>query len=259
MATITSSDIITILQTGTYPYTLRYFQRRQRDTIYPSVEVVKTSSDSTSVDVQRTQTDQVFEIKLYIKYVRKDETEEADRLVIENEIKSVLESSNLEPPNKIFLEQKQWSHQVIDSEVFGSVSTLRLSVRDITSTTGSGLVGAGDIFELDSAGSATQIDILAINDRDGLTTDSHINDTGVNIYDPIHSEAHLITITYESTTALDSLIQTASYNRDEINCKIIRGGTTTKYTFLIGETTKSGAYDQVERATTNLYVVGLWV
>jgi len=261
VATVTQQNIVDLIDNsvGNYPYTIQFFQRKQRDVIYPSVEVVKVSSDSTVTDIQKTQTDQIFEIKFYLKYVRKAEDEERDRLLVENEIRNLLETANLDPPNKIFLEQKSWSHQVIDAEVFGSISTLRLTIRDVTSTSGNGLVGAGDIFEINSSGTPTQIPILAFNERDGLSTDSHINDDGESLFDPTHSESRVITVTYESTVALDSIVRTASYSRVEINCKITRGGTETKHVFLIGETTKSGSYDGVERATTNLYHMGTWV
>jgi hypothetical protein len=64
--------------------------------------------------------------------------------------------------------------------------------------------------------------------------------------------------TYESTIALDTIINTAADSKDEIKGKLVRGGVTSKYLFLIGKTIKSGQFDNIERATTTLYVSGTW-
>ena len=257
--TLTQSDIIDILDGGTYPYSFPFFQQDRKFKIYPSVEVRKVQSDSNLTDIQKTEKSQTFEISFYIKYVRGEEDEEADRLAIENEILRVLEVADIEPSGKIFFENKNWQISTLDNEVRGSKSVLRFQFKDVTSTSGSGIVGAGDIIELNSETTPTQIQMLGLTIREGATVDTHMDDQGNVRYDPRDLRVGEYTISYESTTTLDSLISGIANGRTENNGKIIRGGVTTNYTFLIGQTTKSGQYGDLERATTNFFIIGVWV
>jgi len=261
--TLTQAGIITILKTGTYPTTqkpLNYYEQKQKFPIYPYVEVRKVQSDSNTTDVQKTAVDQTFEVRYYSKYTRPEAVEEADRLVTENEILRVLEDADIEPAGKIFFEQKSWSTQLIDAEIYGSKSVLRFTVKDITSTTGLGIIGAGDVIELNSEATPIQIQMLGISVREGFDIVSHTNDTKTLVYDPgVLIDLGEFTITYETTTALDTLIKGLSNTGVTNNGKIIRGGITTQFSFLVGRTTKSGTYGEVEKATTVFYATGVWV
>ena len=66
------------------------------------------------------------------------------------------------------------------------------------------------------------------------------------------------TITYLSTNAMDTIINTASKGRGEIKCRLFRGNDTTKYNVLVGNTTKRGDYGDTEKSTTSFYVTGNW-
>lgn len=257
--TLTQKQVKTILESGTYPYTFPIFLQTQKFTRYPSIEVRKVQSDSNLTDVQKTEKSQTFEISFNLKYVRDEESEEADRLAIENEILRVLEVEDIEPSGKIFFESKQWQTSNIDNQIRGSKSTLRFLFKDITSTTGSGIIGAGDIIELNSQTTPVQIQMLGVTIREGATVDTHMDDDGNITYDPRDLRVGEYTISYESTTTLDTLISGLASGRTENNGKVVRGGVTTNYTFLIGQTTKSGQYGDVERATTNFFITGVWV
>ena len=77
--TLTQQDIIDILITGTYPTTqkaLAYYQQKQKFPIYPFVEVRKVQSDSNTTDVQKTTTEQVFEVRYYQKWTRPEAVEQ---------------------------------------------------------------------------------------------------------------------------------------------------------------------------------------
>lgn len=261
--TLTQAAVIVILKTGTYPSTqkaLKYYQQRQKFPIYPFVEVRKVQSDSNITDVQKTSKDQTFEIRFYMKYTRPEAVEEADRLATENEILRVLEAEDIEPTGKIFFESKQWNTSLINEEIYGSKSTLRFTFKDITSTSGSGLIGAGDQIQLNSETTPLNIQMLALTTRKGFTIDTHYTDDKKSTYDPnLLTEFGEFTVTYEQTTAIKSIIDTLSAAGAENNGKIVRGGVSTNFSFYVGETTTNGSYGEVEKATTKFYAQGVWV
>ena len=263
--TLTQQEVVDILKTGTFPYkSLQFFIQKQKFPIYPSVEVRRVGSPSTTSDVQKTQIDTTFEIKLLLKYTRKQEFEEADRLVTEDEMLRTLEDANIPPPNKLFFEQKNWNTAVVDSAIFGSESTLRFIFREVISTTGEGLVGADNEFELDSLSLASplsgplKVQILAINDTSGATVDQHSVDDGRVQYDPRELREGELSITYENTAENEALIQQLTDARTEFEGKLVRNGVEQQVVLLLGNTTRTSQYTEVERATTQFYVVGFW-
>lgn len=263
--TLTQDQVVTILKTGTYPYKiLRFFTQKQKFPDYPSVEVRRTGSPSTTSNVQSTTIDTTFEVTLLLKYTREEEFEEADRLVTEDEILTLLENVDLPPPGKIFFEQKTWNTTPIDEPIYGSKSVLRFTFREILSTTGEGIVGAYNSFELDSTGAGSpllgpvSIQILALNDISGVTVDSHSIDTGQMQYDPRELTEGEINITYESTPTIDALVDQLFTAREEFKGKLVRNGVSKNVLFLVGTSTRTSAYEQVEKVTTAFYVVGTW-
>tara|TARA_R110000824_G_scaffold238858_1_gene427568 strand:+ start:472 stop:1263 length:792 start_codon:yes stop_codon:yes gene_type:complete len=262
MATITQAGIITILKTGTYPTTqkgLSYYQQKQKYPIYPFVEVRKIQSDSNTTDIQKTAIEQTFEVRFYMKYTRNESDEEADRLVTENEILRVLEVADISPTGKIYFESKTWSTSIIDDSIYGSRSVLRFSVKDVDTTSGSGLIGSNDKIELNSDGTALQIQILQLSTQKGFTIDTHTDDTRKIMFDPNNLTEHgTFSVTYENTTAIRTVIDSISASGEDNKGKLIRGGVATKYNFLIGDTSTSGSYGEVEKATTTFYATSTW-
>jgi len=361
--TLTQAGIITILKTGTYPTNqkeLNYYEQKQKYPIYPYVEVRKVQSDSNITDVQKTAKDQTFEVRYYMKYTRPEAVEEADRLATENEILRVLEVEDIEPTGIIYFESKSWNTSLIDDAIYGSRSVLRFTVKDVSSTTGSGIIGSGDKIEVNSAISAigsvtldtgasgsvdsitvnavnimnavipfntslaqtaidvaanintftstpnytavalnakititsvttgtgpngfvvvanttiitttdvnmagglapTSIQMLALTTRDGFSITPHTDDTMITAYDPgISIEFGEFTVTYETNTTLDTLFLGLSKSGVLNDGKIIRGGVTTQYSFLVGQATKTGIYGEIEKATRVFYVDSKWV
>jgi len=264
---LTQKQVVDILKAGTYPYkgnTIPFFIQKQKFPIYPSVEVRKVGSPSTSSDVQKTQIDTTFEIKLLLKYTRKEEFEEADRLVTEDEILRLLEDEDIPPPNKIFFEQKNWNTAVVDSAIYGSESTLRFIFREVISTTGDGVVGADNTFELDSLSELSpltgplEVQILAINDTSGATVDQHSVDDGRVQYDPRELRVGDLSITYEATPAIDAFVKQVTDDREEFKGKLTRNGVSEQILLLLGSSTRTSQYTEVERVTTQFFVVGTW-
>ena len=260
--TLTQAAVIVILKTGTYPTTqktLQYYQQKQKFPIYPYIEVRKVQSDSNTTDVQKTSKDQTFEIRYYLKYTRSESAEESDRLLTENEILRVLEVADIEPVGKIYFESKQWNTGIIDDPIYGSKSTLRFTFKDVSSTTGSGLIGSGDQIQLNSQGTPLSIQMLALNTKLGFTIDTHYTDDKLSTHDPnLREEFGEFIITYEQTTAIKTIVDGLSAAGNTNNGKIIRGGVETNLSFLVGQTTTSGNYGDLERATTTFYATGTW-
>ena len=264
--TLTQQEVVDLLKTGTYPYknNLQFFIQKQKFPIYPSVEVRRVGSPSTTSDVQKTTVDTTFEIRLLLKYTRDEEFEEADRLVTEDEILRVLEDADIPPPNKIFFEQKNWNTAIIDEAIYGSKSTLRFIFREVQSTTGEGSVGADNEFELDSLGLASPlsgplvVQVLAIHDASGAVVDQHSIDSGEMQYDPRELREGELSITYENTSENEALIKQLTDNREEFEGKFVRGGVEQNVVLLLGNTVRTSQYTEVEKATTDFYVVGTW-
>lgn len=259
--TITQAEVITLLRTGVYPTTqtsLNYYEQKQKFGIYPFVEVRKVQSDSNTTDIVKTSIEQTFEIRLYLKYTRPEAIEEKDRLSTENEILRVLEDADIEPLGIIYFESKTWNTSIIDDAIYGSRSILRFSVKDVDTTSGSGLIGSGDQIELNSAFTPLQIQMLALNTRKGFAVDTHSTDDRITRYDPnMLVRDGEFTITYEQTTAIKAIID--SLAGVENDGKIIRGGVETNLTFLVGQTTTNGSYGEIEKATTTFYATKTWV
>ncbi len=220
----------------------------------------KVQGDSNTTDVQKTAKDQTFEIRLYLKYTRSESVEEADRIATENEMLRVLEDADIEPTGIIYFENKSWQTSIIDDAIYGSKSVLRFTVKDISSTSGSGLIGSGDKIELNSQTVPLQIQVLGLSTESGFSMDTHTTDDGIVIYDP-NSLINLgeFTVTYEQTDSIKAVVDALSTAGTATNCKIIRGANETKLTLHTGRTTTNGSYGEYERATTRFYAVGTWI
>lgn len=262
--TITQTEIINILKTGTYPTGqkgLKYYQQKQKYPIYPFIEVRKTQSDSNTTDIQKTAKEQTFEIRFYMKYTRPADIEEADRLATENEILRVLEVANIEPSNVIYFESKQWNTNIIDDTIYGSRSVLRFSIRDVSSTSGVGFIGSDDKIELNSEGTPLTLQILAIDTTQGFSVDKHYTDDRKAQYDPNQLiELGEFRITYETNPTITATIKAISDSGAVNNGKLhSSGGSEINYTFLVGQTTSSGRYSELQTSTTTFYATAIWV
>ena len=269
MQSWSQADVITQLKTGTYPTTqkeLSYYEQKQKFPIYPFVEVRKVQSNSETTNITTETEEQTFEIRFYMKYTAPESVEEANRIATENELLARIVAKDWIPTGVIQLENKQWNTNIIDDQIYGSKSVLRFSIRDIDTTSGSGLIGADDKLELNSGISGTfQIQILGLNTNQGFSMDPHFNDTREKVYDPNQLIKHgEFTITYENTNAIQTAIKAINDLGVTNNGKYIRGNSsdgtlqTKQFSFLIGNTTTSGNYGDIERATTTFYATGTW-
>ncbi len=259
---MTSAAVKALLDSPSSPYpynALRTFEQEQIYPYYPSVEIIKTGSESTTVDVTKTQTDVTFTIKLMIKYTRPESVEETDTQETEDIIRNTLETADIPPTAKIFFEGKSWNRQYINEKIRGSTSVLRFTFREVTSTTGDGLVGADIILELNSQSTPQTIQVLNFQDSSGATITTHYDDVGQASYDPRYFVEGDFFIAYENTSSIQAVVKAIADSGIENNGRLTRFGVPTNFIFLVGNTTKSVDYSGVERATTRIVVVGTWI
>jgi hypothetical protein len=255
MASKTATQIKTTLEAKTYPYKIRFYTFEPKYPVYPYISVVKTQPQSTTqeniTDITKSE---AFEIKLHIRYTRLQATEEADQTTIENTILSAIETQDF-GTSFLFMEQKRWQRNTTDRPIYGSESAITVTLTDKASTSGSGILGAETSFAI-SGGST--IKILGLEQQEGAGTVSHHIDSGEVFRDITTFDRGVITITYESTNALDSEIQTIREAGDDKNITLTKKGTAKNFIVKFGNTSKRGQFDNIERATTTLYVQGVW-
>lgn len=261
MVTITADQIISILQGGTYPstITLHYFKYKQKFPLYSaSVEIIRAQPDSYVEDVVKTERNFQFEIRVLFRYLLQPDQDSTVQSQIEDEMSRVLKAYDFQGQGKIFLETIGWSRSDLGDPVYGSMSSVRLGVKDVTSTDGSGYVGAYTTMELNSDTTPTEFQVLSKSFKSGRGIATHGDDNGLLIGDPTVFTLGDLSVTYENTATLAPLIQSLSQTGATIKGRLINGSTINKYIFLVGETVTSGSYSEVERATTRFYINGTW-
>jgi len=258
MASKSATQIKTSLEAETYPYSVRFYTFEPKFPVYPYITIIKTLPQATtSQDITDTTKTEAFEIKLHVRYNRSQADEEADQTTIENTILSAVETQDF-GTSYLFMESKRWQRSAIDGSrggVYGSESSIIITITEKTSTSGSGILGAETTLAI-SGGST--ITILALDQVEGASLVSHHQDTGEIFRDIGEFERGAITITYESTNSIDSEISTIRDTGDDKNITLTKKGTAKKFVVKFGGTTKRGQFDNIERATTALYVQGTW-
>ena len=261
--TITADQIITLLKTGVYPTPyppIQYFKYKQKFPHYPSIEVLRTQPDSFNEDVIKRDRNFIFEIRFFVKYIRLPDQEIIDMANVEDTISTLLLNYDFQGNGKIFQETTGWARSDLTSNnnIYGNMSTVRLGIKDVTSTDGTGYVGAYSLLELNSDTTPVQIQILNSTVKKGRNIALHADDSGLETGDPANYLQGDISITYESTLAINTLMDSLELAGNTIKGKLLNGSTIYKYVFLVGDTVTSGGYSEVERATTRFVVNGTW-
>ena len=214
MASKTATQIKTTLEALTYPYTVRFYTYEPKYPVYPYVSVVKTQPQSTtSENITDITKPEAFAITLHVRYTRSQSAEEADQTTIENTILGAIETQDF-GTSYLFMEQKRWQRNSIDRPIYGSTSTITITITEKSSTTGSGVLGAETSLVI-SGGST--IKILGLEQQEGTGIVSHHIDSGEVFRDATTFDRGQITITYESTNAIDSEIATIRDSGDDKN------------------------------------------
>lgn len=254
MAHFRAHEIVEIIELGTYPYQFPLFTREQipAQRRYPSVDVINVQPESTNQKVDVTDERNRFEVRVYIKLSRNDDSEINDLADIEKEIILQLEAALL-ADKQIVLEQKDWSRGNIKNNplnVHGIQSTLTVTVLEKKSTTGSGTLGS--VITWSTTG---LIDIPILNK---LERETEINE---NIYNtarirknasPI-TETHSIFLDLESTESRLSQMRTLKRNRESISHTLKRPNQSDEvFNAKIVQISNPAPFENIERITIQL-------
>lgn len=143
MAVATPATIKTQLEAGSYPdntlssdniYDYEQYEARRK---YPSCEVVTVQPESTTETKKSTEYGVTFEIRYYVRNLGIRTDEVANQKLVEDAIMTQMESMTLQD-HKVVMESKIWSRQNVNKAPGHPafiVSTLRLTIRQITPTT----------------------------------------------------------------------------------------------------------------------------
>lgn len=248
MGHLTADSIITIIKGGTYPYSFQYYHREPRFPIYPYISVYKVTQDSLTSTTTIKSDDEVFNIVVAIKYNLVEGNESVDIESVENSVLGTLESASLNV-GKYYFQRKDWRRQEIDKPM-GIQTTLTLVVRDIESRTGVGILGS-DITLSISGGST--ITVLSFRSDQGPRLQTHSIDSGTQFADPVSFITNDIYIEFENTNALETEILGYISAGVEKSVTLTKKGVPVTYNLLFGDLSKSGQFDNIERAVLHGY------
>ena len=143
MAVATAATIKTQLIAGSYPadtlssdniYDFAQYEQRRK---YPSCEIETVQPESTNETKRSTETTVSYEIRYFVRNLGVRTDEVANQKLVEDVIMAQIESMTLQD-HKVVLENKTWKRQQINKapgHPAYTVSVLKISVRQITSTT----------------------------------------------------------------------------------------------------------------------------
>ncbi|MCA9828549.1 MAG: hypothetical protein KC444_09240 [Nitrosopumilus sp.] len=248
-------EIVQIIDDGTYPYQLPFFTREQKpeQRVYPSCEVVNVSPEGTTQRPDVTEERNRFEIRLYIRYVRDDDTEIDDLDAIEKEIVAKLDAAVL-ADKTLVLEQKTWSRGPLRNNPFkvhAEQSVLTVLVSEKKSTTGAGTLGGQMTLTL--PGPITINLLSRPASIEGIIFDDD-REEGNRVLTAKGGTGSLF-FEYESTIALDSAVQSLIDAGTDISITLSKNGNDTAYTVLLIKTTKTAPFDSIERSILHCEVV----
>ena len=147
-----ADDIRDTLAVGTYPYTLRFLAQEQiaQQRFYPSIEVINVNPEGSRESFDITQDVNTVEIRVFVKYNFKLDTETQNLHDIETQISTLLKAASLS--NNLELASSfRWARtQILDNphNVHGIQSTLRLTITEVKSTSGLGNIGGSSTISL---------------------------------------------------------------------------------------------------------------
>lgn len=169
-----------------------------------------------------------FEVRLFIKLTRNDDSEIDDLAAIESEIIAQLEAATL-ADKQIVLEQKTWNRGQIarnDLNVHGIQSTLTVIVLEKKSTSGSGIIGSEMTL---SIGTISNMIILGETGGEGRESGRVSDDTGITKVSKGKRTGQRFW-EYEYTSARYSEIDTLIENDSEITATVTEKGVPVVYT-----------------------------
>lgn len=146
---VTVKQIIDIIKQGTYVGNLTQIRAGDRSFhLFPSIEITRPQPASPTTDPQLKTTDEVFEVKIYVRYAREIVLE--DDLLNQNELE-VIRVLGLQPLQEgTFQFQTETWNRSQTKDVYGVESTLRVLFRLIEGKNTGEVIGGDSVLQLGS-------------------------------------------------------------------------------------------------------------
>jgi len=232
MVHVTTAAIINAIKDGTYPTEIatiiRFTEGKQAFPIYPYVEIIETSPRDENEEQELTTQEQTFEIKYYTRYGRTLDKETPIIEKVETEILNQIDQETFEH-GELFYEDRKWSRADLrgeDPQLYGSISTLRLTFREYVVTATGTLLGAGTTL---AVGGTTLTIIRGSVGTHGRNYSQSYNDVG-DRYPITGSQANSRTFEYAYKRAEYDAIATLIDAGDYVLATLTEGSNITTFT-----------------------------
>jgi len=211
---------------------------------YPSIDVQNITGDEQLKDIPTKTLSQTFLVHLFYRYRSFGEQEEGKIKVLEDIIFDTLDANaNFSTDTKITITQG-WRR---DSETFPvrrSHSVLTVTADEISSTTGSGIVGDQITILIPTVTPAIKV-INVITDEAGVIKDLDLGISSEQIYTKIRNNG-VLALEVAVSVATEDLIKTQAFAAQDISVTFTKGGVADVRTVNLNSIIASGTRGEVE-------------
>ncbi len=248
---VTVREIIEIIKQGTYVGNLTQIRAGDRAYhLYPSIEITRPQPLSPSLDPQLKTSDEVFEVKIFVRYSREIVLE--DDLLNENELE-VQRVLGLQPLQEgTFQFQTETWNREQTKNVYGVISTLRVLFRQIVGKEADTVVGGDSVLELDGI----SLDLVATSNGDiGIASSEALQDDAKRFPIPDGNVGTRF-FEYAWTKALYDSVQAVIDARSYVPAKIIESnGDESSWTVLAVRQRDQVSYAGLKTSTIQMEIV----
>lgn len=256
MVNLTAAQIKTILLTGTYSETIEInasLMQNDERRKYPSIDVQNVTGQDKIKDLPTTTTTQTFLVHLWYRYRSFGEQHEPDIKSLEDEIFTTIDTnSNFSTDTKISITQG-WRR---DSETFPvrrSHSVLTVTAEELSSTSGSGIVGDQVTITIPTVSGAIDV-ISVITDEAGIIKDLNLGTSSEQVYTRIRRNG-ILALQIAVSVANEDLIKTQIFNAVNISITFTKGGIADVRTVNMNSIVASGPRNEVETQIVTMDVL----
>jgi len=234
-----ADDIKNVIKDGAYPYALAFFtqERLPEHRAFPFVEIVNVRPEGERKSFDVTEETNTFEVRVYVRYNRKQELETQDLYTVENEIIRLLKSATLSDSLEIN-SNFEWNRGDISNNKFkihGIQSTLTVSITEKKSTSGDGVLGGHSTI---SIGDVTELqDVVVLSEPVSRNTETNVPyynaSRKLKGYAPVGgAKTRFYEIEY--TVPIEAKLEELKESRGKLTLTEKRGDATKSFTALIG-------------------------
>ena len=234
---------------GEYPYLISFFTQEiiPEHRRFPFVEIVNVQPKGERKSYDVTEETNSFEVRVYVRYNRKQELETADLYVTENQIITLLKNATLSDQLQI-TSNFEWNRGQISNnkfKIYGIQSTLTVTITEKKSTSENGTLGGNTALSIGDDVELKNIPVLSSNVRN-VQTNAPLHNTARELkgYAPI-VQSHTRHYEIEWSSTIEEKLIKLKNSRDTI--QIIDG--TVQYNAVIGAINSSVRFDQLKTTT----------